>query len=147
MNQDTENSSEGTEAFDPQVRSDDSHDVLESSNLGIIKIHNDVVASIVMQAAKGVTGVYAIVGGSGLFGKKAPSSGVEVLEDESDAYRIKIKVVLEFGVELAKTAVEIQHTVRDKVQTMTDKRVATVDVFIDDVKMPNDGSEPVETEN
>ena len=50
---------------------------------------------------------------------------------------IVIQVILSFGVELAKTAWEIQKEVRDHVQKMTNKQVAKVDVVIEEVKMPD----------
>ena len=49
-------------------------------------------------------------------------------------YVIKMHVVLEFGVDLAKTAGDIQAAVREQVNRMTSKTVARVDVNIDDVK-------------
>jgi len=46
-----------------------------------------------------------------------------------------VKVILRFGVELAKVGEEIQTAVRDQVTRMTSKKVARVDVLIDGVRM------------
>lgn len=114
----------------------------ESSSLGDIKINHTVVASIVKLATLEVPGVVSVAGGglvgeiAGIFSKKDSGAGIQVGEDEDANYVIIIRVILSFGVELAKTAYGIQTSVRDQVENMTNKRVARVDVIIDGVKMP-----------
>jgi uncharacterized alkaline shock family protein YloU len=49
---------------------------------------------------------------------------------------ISVKVILRFGVELAKVGEEIQIAVREQVSKMTNKKVARIDVLIDGVRMP-----------
>lgn len=112
----------------------------DDGSLGEIKINHSVVASIVRLATLEVKGVYA-VGGSfvdglaEMFSKKESDRGVQVSEDEGGAYLIDIKVVLQFGVELAKIALQIQENVVEKVQHMTMKTVSKVNVIIDGIKM------------
>lgn len=112
----------------------------DSSALGEIKINHKVVANIVQLATMDVAGVVAVVGSNivdkleGIFSKKEAGSGIRVEEDEIGHYVIVIHVVLSFGVELAKTAFEIQEAVRDSVRKMTNKQVAKVDVIIEDIK-------------
>jgi uncharacterized alkaline shock family protein YloU len=112
----------------------------DDGSLGQIKINHSVVASIVRLATLEVKGVYA-VGGSfvdglaEMFSKKESDRGVQVSEDEGGAYLIDIKVVLKFGVELAKIALQIQENVIEKVQHMTMKSVNKVNVIIDGIKM------------
>jgi len=118
----------------PMVLADD------ANSLGEIKINHSVVASIVRLAALEVDGTYAIGGSfvdgiTELFSKKESERGVRVTEDAAGNYEIELRVVLRFGVELAKTAVLIQQNVRNQVANMTMKPVSRVDVIIDGVKL------------
>lgn len=123
----------------------------ESGSLGAIKINHSVVANIVRLSALEVDGTYAV--GSSGFAEgltemfKGKDSGVRVSEDEAENYIIEVKVVLKFGVELAKTAYSIQQNIKDQVTRMTMKGVARVDVIIDGVKMETvNRDEPTEDE-
>jgi uncharacterized alkaline shock family protein YloU len=112
----------------------------EQESVGDIKINHSVVASIVRLAALEVDGAYAVGGGfvdgiAEIFSKKESDRGVRVTEDEAGSYVIEVRVILRFGVELAKTAFQIQENIREQVARMTMKNVSKVDVIIDGVKM------------
>ncbi len=118
----------------------------ESGSLGEIKINHSVVASIVRLAALEVTGVVAVGGGfvdgiAEIFSKKESDRGVRVEEDEVGDYKIEIRVILRFGLELAKVASQVQQNIADQVQKMTSKQVASVNVIIDGVRMAEPKSE------
>ena len=111
----------------------------ESNTLGEIRINHSVVASIVRLAALEVSGVAAVGGGfvygiAEIFSKKGDERGVRVEEDEVGDYRIEIRVILRFGVELATVATEIQQRIAEQVEKMTSKSVARVNVIIDGVR-------------
>ncbi len=111
----------------------------ESNTLGDIRINHSVVASIVRLAALEVSGVAAVGGGfvdgiAEIFSKKGDERGVRVEEDEVGDYRIEIRVILRFGVELAAVATEIQQRIAEQVEKMTSKSVARVNVIIDGVR-------------
>lgn len=111
----------------------------ESNTLGDIRINHSVVASIVRLAALEVSGVAAVGGGfvdgiAEIFSKKGDERGVRVEEDEAGDYRIEIRVILRFGVELAAVATEIQQRIAEQVEKMTSKSVARVNVVIDGVR-------------
>lgn len=110
----------------------------EDSGLGSIQINNNVVANIVAMASQEVPGVYGLASGDvlkGLFNKRDASVAVD--EDEEGRYIIRVKLILVFGVRLAKVATEVQNAVRDQVEKMTDKEVARVDVIVDAVRNPD----------
>ena len=123
----------------------------ETASLGEIKINHSVVANIVRLVALENSGVYA-VGGSFVDGiteifskKEASERGVRIAESESGYYRIEIRLILNYGVELAKCAYQVQVSVKDRVEKMTGKLVERVDVVIDGVKSgeeqaPGEGS-------
>jgi len=110
---------------------------------GQIKVNHTVVATIVKMAATSVKGVVGVGGSfienvSALFSSKDYDKGVRVSEDEAGNYLIELRVHMEYGVELAKTAENLQLTVGKQVTNMTGKTVAAVDVIIEGVKMPGD---------
>lgn len=114
----------------------------ESTQLGDIKINLSVVASIVRLATMSVQGVAAVGGGfvdgiAEIFTKKESDRGVKVVEDEGGLYVIEIRVILNFGVDLAKVASQIQQSVKDQVLKMTHKTISRVDVMVDGIRMPS----------
>lgn len=117
--------------------------ISEESNLGVIKINHSVVATIVKLASLEVAGVIQVGGGgfvdeiAGIFSKKETGAGILVEENEHGSYNITVRVILAFGVDLAKTAYEVQRVVREQVVKMTSKRVAKIDVMIEGVRLPD----------
>ncbi len=113
----------------------------ESSELGCIRINHSVVAGIVRLATQSVTGVVNVGGGgvveglTDFFSKKESERGVKVAEAKDGGYDIEVRVVLEFGVDLAKVGVAIQEAVRDQILAMTGNHTKNIDVVIDDIKM------------
>lgn len=125
--------------FTPPPRFDD------QPELGEIKINHTVVASIVRLAALQISGVAGVGGGivdgiSELFSKRRESDhrGVRVSETDDDAYSIELRVVINYGSEIGKTAYEVQLAVRKQVIAMTGKNVAKVDVIVEGVRLPGD---------
>jgi len=125
--------------FTPAPRFDD------QPELGEIKINHNVVASIVRLAALQIPGVAGVGGGlvdgiTELFAKRRESDhrGVRVTETDGDTYVIELRVVINYGSEIGKTAYEVQVAVRKQVIAMTGKNVAKVDVIIEGVRLPGD---------
>lgn len=115
--------------------------IQEQSGLGSISINNQVVATIVAMAVKEIPGVVSLASGglkddiAGLFGgKRDTGSAISITETAEGAYHIGVKLILTFGVQLAKVAEEVQHAVKDQVETMTNKDVAKVDIVVDGVR-------------
>ena len=115
----------------------------ESSELGTIRINHSVIAGIVRLAAQSVQGVVN-VGSAGVvegltdfFSKKESERGVKVTESSDGGYEIEVRVVLEFGVDLAKTGVAIQESIKEQILSMTGNQARSIDIIIDDIKMDN----------
>lgn len=113
----------------------------DSNTLGEIHINHSVVASIVRLAALEVPGVAEVCSGGSfvdgiteIFSKRSDERGIQIDKDEVGDYKIKIRVILYFGVELAATGEEIQQRIVEQVEKMTSKSVAGVDVIIDEVR-------------
>jgi uncharacterized alkaline shock family protein YloU len=119
----------------------------ESSELGTIRINHSVIAGIVRLATQSVKGVVN-VGSAGVvegltdfFSKKESERGVKVTESGDGGYEVEVRVVLEFGVDLAKTGVLIQENIRDQILSMTGNHASAIDIIIDDIKMDSQEKE------
>jgi uncharacterized alkaline shock family protein YloU len=120
----------------------DNASLAEENNAGVIKVSHEVVANIVRITVLAVPGVVS-VGSSGglreefvgLFNKRDSTPGITVTENDRGMYEVTVKVILRYGVELAKVGEEIQNSVREQVTKMTSKKVTKVDVLIDGVRM------------
>lgn len=113
----------------------------DSNTLGEIHINHSVVASIVRLAALEVPGVAEVCSGGGfvdgiteIFSKKGDERGIQIDKDEVGDYKIRIRVILNFGVELAAVGNAIQQRIAEQVEKMTSKSVASVDIIIDEVR-------------
>ena len=119
----------------------------ESSELGTIRINHSVVAEIVRLATQSVEGVVNVGGGgvveglTDFFSKKESERGVKVTESADSGYEIEVRVVLEFGVDLAKIGTSIQESIRDQILAMTGNHAKSIDVVIDDIKMDGGGKD------
>ena len=85
----------------------------ESGSLGTIRINHSVVAGIVRLATQSVKGVINVgelewLKDLLIFLLKKSERGVSVSENEDGTYKIEVRVVLRFGVDLAKTGSLIQ---------------------------------------
>lgn len=120
----------------------------DSSTIGEIHINHNVVASIVRLAALNIVGVAevctagSIVDGiAEIFSKKNDDRGIQIDKDEVGDYKIRVRVILNLGVELAAVGNEIQQRIVEQVEKMTSKNVARVDVIIDGVRTPDEERE------
>jgi uncharacterized alkaline shock family protein YloU len=127
--------------------------IQEESGMGNISINNEVVAEIVAMAAREVPGVVSLASGgikddlAGLFGgRKDSSSSVGIQEEADGSYHISVKLILTFGVQLAKVAESVQVAVRERVENMTNKDVSKVNVIVDGIRREEADAEeaPVE---
>ena len=134
---------------DPKIESlENLEPIQEESGMGSISINNEVVAEIVAMAAREVPGVVSLASGSikddiaGLFGgKREGTSSVSIREAEDGSYHIGIKLILTFGVQLAKVAQAVQEAVRERVENMTNKEVSKVNVIVDGIRREEKKSE------
>lgn len=72
---------------------------------------------------------------------------MRVDEDEVGDYKIEVRVILRFGVELAAVASQIQQRIAEQVEKMTSKNVARVNVIIDGVRTQEEEKSAEEWEN
>jgi len=114
----------------------------EKTELGSIKIHNEVIGAVASLAACEVNGVEKM-GGSlakglyDLISKQQFHKGVKIENASDNGIRITVHIVVQYGVNIPQVAAEVQENVRRNVEKMTGLSLAEVDVNIQGVAMPN----------
>ena len=105
-----------------------------NSELGVIKIHDNVLAALVSRAVLGVEGVSRLAGSvlidnlAGMVGSH--SRAIDIIKDGDDKIKIIIKVNILFGTVIPAVAVEIQRQVIEQVESAAGVTVASVDVIV-----------------
>jgi uncharacterized alkaline shock family protein YloU len=119
------------------------------SEIGTVRIADDVVSIIAGLAAMEVEGVAAMSGGiaggiAEVLGRRNLSKGVKV-EVGTEEAKIDIFIVVRYGVRIPDVAWEIQENVKKAVETMTGLRAMQVNVHVQGVSFPKDSDrEPEE---
>ena len=109
------------------------------SELGNIRIADDVVKTIAAKATADVDGVYKLAGGvvdevSRILGKKRPTNGVKVEVGEVEC-NIEIYIVVKYGYKIPEVAEEVQKNVLEEVSRLSGLKVVEVNVYVQNVKM------------
>jgi uncharacterized alkaline shock family protein YloU len=115
--------------------------IKEETDMGIVKISDEVVciiAGLATTEVKGIIGMSAgLVGGITqiLSGKKNLSKGVRVEVGENCA-NIDLYVVVEYGAKIPEVAIQVQENVKKAVESMTGLTVSGINVHVQDVFVP-----------
>lgn len=109
------------------------------NDLGKIRVHKKVIASIALIAAKEIEGVVKIGGDTktaifNFLGDKNNTGSIDVELDKNGDAAIRIPVVIKYGFSLPDVAAKIQENVRLSVERMTDVAVKDVNVDIQSVE-------------
>ena len=108
-----------------------------SSPRGTITISRDVVAEIVAETSSRCYGVVGMAPRGGRVGRLLArdrlTQGIEV-EREGDGVGIDLRVVVEYGLNLAEVATTVRSQVAYEVERLTGLPVAAVEVVIQDVR-------------
>ncbi len=112
------------------------------SELGNVKITNEVVAIIAGIAATEVPGVFAMSGGitdgiSNILGKKNFSKGVKVEVGEKEC-SIEAYLVVEYGVRIPEVSAQVQENIIKSVANMTGLKVVEVNVYVQGINIPKE---------
>jgi len=120
-----------------------------NSNLGAIKIANEVVGIIAGLAATEVKGVAGMSGGivggiAEALGKKNFSRGVKVEVGERQA-AVDLFVIMEYGVRIPDVSWEVQNAVKNAIESMTGLEVVEVNVHVQGINLHTDDKKEEET--
>jgi uncharacterized alkaline shock family protein YloU len=120
-----------------------------TSDLGAIRIADEVVAIIAGMAATEVDGVSAMSGGfaggiAEVLGRRNLSKGVKV-EVGAEEAKVDLHIVVKYGKRIPDVAWEIQESVKKSIEQMTGLKVLQVNVHIQGVAFPSgDDAEEME---
>jgi uncharacterized alkaline shock family protein YloU len=111
------------------------------SDLGAIRISDEVVSVIAGLAAVEVEGVAAMSGGiaggiAEVLGRRNLSKGVKV-EVGTEEAKVDIFIIVKYGVRIPDVAWEIQENVKKAIERMTGLNVLQVNVHVQGVSFPH----------
>ena len=114
------------------------------SELGNIRIADEVIKTIAAKAASEVEGVYKLAGGvvdevSKMLGKKRLTNGVKVEVGEKEC-SIEVYIVVEYGYKIPVVAQAVQEAVLKTVSDLSGLKVVEVNVYVQNVM---DREEPI----
>ncbi len=126
--------------YQEQTNEQTAENVLSGSNIGSVKIANDVVATIAGLAATEIAGVAGMSGGiaggiTELLGRKNLTKGVKVEVTEDNAV-VDLYMVVEFGVLIPEVAQKVQDNVKMAIESMTGLKTKAINVHIQGVTFP-----------
>lgn len=109
-------------------------EITNATEMGDIKISEEVVAIIASIAAMEVEGVAGMSGGiaggiAEILGRKNLSKGVKVEVGEKEA-AIDVYVIVEYGSRIPEVSWNVQEKVKQQVETMTGLSVIEVNIHI-----------------
>jgi len=104
------------------------------TDLGAIKIHKDVIASIASLASLEVEGVKKIGGDLKasiyeLLGKKG-QRGISVEVDRNDEVRLNVPLVVKYGYNVTDIARSVQENVQQSLEKMTNLSIKEINVNV-----------------
>ena len=112
------------------------------SNLGIIKIHDNVLAALVSRAVLSVSGVSRMAGSAiidnlaGIVGSH--SRAIEIIKESDDKIKIVVKINICFGTVIPVVAVAVQRQVIEQVEKAAGISVTSVDVIVQQLDDPDE---------
>ena len=112
--------------------------IFETNENGAIKIANEVVMAIAVQALDEIKGVSVAVSiADGIVDKlrkKASGKGINIYTDEETGLTdIDVHVNVEYGMNVLEVSWAVQEAVKKNITSMTDVKVGKINVFVDGV--------------
>jgi uncharacterized alkaline shock family protein YloU len=115
--------------------------ILDDNELGDVRIHEGVIASLTRRATLSVSGVSRLAGNSlvdniaEIVGsRRMQSRNINIILGEANNVAIEIKVVMKFGYRIPEVALNIQKTVIAEVENSTAMNVTDVHVIVQDIE-------------
>lgn len=114
------------------------HQEESRTDLGNIRIHNNVIASIACLAAMEIEGVKAIGGDfkSNLLeflGKKSPSA-IKVEFDKNGEIKLQVPLIVKYGFNIPEVAARVQENTRNNLEKMTNLTVKDIHINIQGIQ-------------
>ncbi len=111
------------------------------TDLGLIRIHDNVISSIAAAAASEIDGVKSI--GSNLkigileFFEKKNASAIRVEKDKNGEITIVIPLIIKYGFNIPEIAGKVQENVRNALEKMTSLSIKDINISVQGVERGN----------
>ncbi len=128
------------------VESIETIEYVHDDNLGDVKIADSVIAVCAINAVMKTNGVAGLTGGitdsitESLLGRESLSKGVKV-DQTDEGIDLDIYLIVYYGVKIPEVAWNIQNAVKEEIESMTDKKVARVNIHVQGVAAPEKGKQ------
>ncbi len=112
----------------------------KESELGVIKIHENVISSIVRKAALSVDGVSRLAGSSfvdniaEIVGSRKISDRAISIKLDDDKVEIEIKINMRFGYKVPEVASGVQSAIIEQVENITGMNVVSVNIVVQEIE-------------
>ena len=129
--------------------------VLEDTGMGEVKIHENVISSLVRKAVMGVEGVSRLSGSQlvdiiaeTVGSRRMQDRAITVLVDEDGRTSIDVKVNLKFGYKIPEVSTAMQKAIISEVENTTGMTVTKVNVIVQELETEEESaaegdSEPI----
>ena len=113
--------------------------------MGVVKVHESVIASIIRKAACSVDGVIRLAGNTlvdniaEFVGSKKVMDRAISIEMGDNAVKIEIRVILAYGCKVPEVASNIQSAVIEEISRITGMQVPRIDIVVMDLEDPDEG--------
>ncbi|MFZ2653881.1 MAG: Asp23/Gls24 family envelope stress response protein [Victivallales bacterium] len=111
----------------------------DGSEMGLIKIHENVIASIVRKAACSVNGVIRLAGSpivdniAEIIGNRRIGDRSISIDISGDNVSVEVKVNIAYGTHLPTVAANVQSAIMREVEKMTGMTVTNVNVIVQEL--------------
>ena len=111
--------------------------------MGVVKVHESVIASIIRKAACSVDGVVRLAGNTlvdniaEFVGSKKVMDRAISIEMGDNSVNIEIRIILAYGCKVPEVAANIQSTVIEEIARITGMQVPRIDIIIMDLEDPD----------
>jgi len=109
------------------------------TDLGLIRIHDNVIASIASVAAGEIEGVKAVgkrskIGILEILTKKNQAGSVKIEKDKHGEITIVVPLVIKYGFNIPETAARVQDNVRGALEKMTNLSIRDINISVQGVE-------------
>jgi uncharacterized alkaline shock family protein YloU len=108
------------------------------TELGLIRIHKNAIASVASLASLEIEGVKRVGGGLKndileLMGRKGPS-GIKVEINKNDEVKVNIPLFIKYGFNIPDTADRVQENVRQALEKMTNLSIKEININVQGIE-------------
>ena len=112
----------------------------QENSVGMVKVHESVIASIVRKATLEIEGVIRLAGSSlvdnlaEIVGSKKIQDRAISVEMNDNSVAVEVRVVLEYGVLIPEVAEAVKESVAAEIVKLTGMSVTRINVFVVDLE-------------